>query len=153
MSEYKKLKLKLLNEYKLNNEDVHIDQDDYDKIFLVLNDLKELGFDKRINELNRPIIEVKNGKSIIYRKFKQGNQFGICSNEIGLLKRDVNYLDITKEIEHLELKISSRLGRYLFYFNNPKLDIRLSTRFFIYSILIGIISGIISGIIVEIIHI
>ena len=152
MSDYKKFKLKLLNEYQLKNEEIQINEDDYDKIFLVNDDLKKLGFNKKINELNRPILKVKNGNKIIYRKFKQGKQFGIVSNEIGIINKDINYLELSKQSEDIEVKLASKFSTYLFYFNNPKIDIRLTTRFFIYSILIGIISGIISGLIVEKIH-
>ena len=40
MSDYKIFKLKLLNEYQLKNAEVQINEDDYDKIFLVNDDLK-----------------------------------------------------------------------------------------------------------------
>ncbi|MCX6211853.1 MAG: hypothetical protein NT104_04730 [Bacteroidetes bacterium] len=149
MSQYQNLKLKIINEFEMRNHGYVIDQDDYDKVFLVSNDLSLLGFNSKITELNRPIIKIKNEKKVIYRKFKQGKNFKLNSNEIGILSRDKNYLDINDEIVEIEIKIASWWENILFYNNNPKTDIRISFRFFIYSIIIGLLSGIISGFIVN----
>jgi hypothetical protein len=116
---------------------------------LVSNDLLILGFKSKITELNRPIIKIKYENKVLYRRFKQGKNLKINSNEIGILARDKNYLNLNDGIKKVQIKLASYWETILYYNYNPKTDIRISFRFFIYSILIGLLSGILSGFIVN----
>ena len=149
MSQFQNFKLIILNEYELKNHGILIDQEDYDKVFLVSNDLLILGFKSKITELNRPIIKIKYQNKVLYRRFKQGKNLKINSNEIGILARDKNYLNLNDDIKTIQIKLASYWETILYYNYNPKTDIRISFRFFIYSILIGLSSGILSGFIVN----
>jgi len=149
MSQFQNFKLIILNEYELKNHGIFIDQEDYDKVFLVSNDLLILGFKSKITELNRPIIKIKYQNKVLYRRFKQGKNLKINSNEIGILARDKNYLNLNDDIKTIQIKLASYWETILYYNYNPKTDIRISFRFFIYSILIGLLSGILSGFIVN----
>jgi hypothetical protein len=149
MSQFQNFKLIILNEYELKNHGILIDQEDYDKVFLVSNDLLILGFKSKITELNRPIIKIKYQNKVLYRRFKQGKNLKINSNEIGILARDKNYLNLNDDIKTIQIKLASYWETILYYNYNPKTDIRISFRFFIYSILIGLLSGILSGFIVN----
>jgi|LakMenE01Jun11ns_1017448.scaffolds.fasta_scaffold9946320_4 hypothetical protein len=149
MSQFQNFKLIILNEYELKNHGIFFDQEDYDKVFLVSNDLLILGFKSKITELNRPIIKIKYENKVLYRRFKQGKNLKINSNEIGILARDKNYLNLNDGIKKVQIKLASYWETILYYNYNPKTDIRISFRFFIYSILIGLLSGILSGFIVN----
>jgi hypothetical protein len=149
MSQFQNFKLIILNEYELKNHGIFIDQEDYDKVFLVSNDLLILGFKSKITELNRPIIKIKYENKVLYRRFKQGKNLKINSNEIGILARDKNYLNLNDDIKKIQIKLASYWETMLYFNYNPKTDIRISFRFFIYSILVGLLSGILSGFIVN----
>ena len=149
MSQFQNFKLIILNEYELKNHGILIDQEDYDKVFLVSNDLLILGFKSKITELNRPIIKIKYQNKVLYRRFKQGKNLKINSNEIGILARDKNYLNLNDDIKKIQIKLASYWETMLYFNYNPKTDIRISFRFFIYSILVGLLSGILSGFIVN----
>lgn len=120
-------KIKLLEEYK-DGEPKIIDSD-IDKVFLNFESINEIGFEDKMNEVNRPILKINyNGKSI-YRKFKQGSQMRITKNEIGILKKDINTLLIKKnEIVEVKISLAGFWGLILFYWNNPKQDIRFAMR-------------------------
>lgn len=150
MSKYHSFNLKVLNEYEMRNLGLVIEQDDYDKVFLIANNLSEIGFKNKITELNRPVIKIRHNGKFIYRKFKQGKNFKLNSNDIGILARDKNYLDIDNEIIKIDIKIANWWDILFFYNNNPKTDVRIAFKFFLYSIIIGLLSGVISGLIVNI---
>jgi hypothetical protein len=106
-----------------------ISDSDIDMAFLHYSNLKKLGYSDQINELSRPILKISfNGKSI-YRKFKQGSSFGLGNEEISLLAHDKRLLGV-KNIDNqlIEVKKANFLGEFLFYWNNPKQDLRFAMR-------------------------
>lgn len=140
------LEYKIINEYKVKIKDRH-----YDKVFININNLNEIGFKKRINDLNRPILSISNGNTIIYRKLIQGSNYRISKNEIGILKRDLSILNIDRNTNLLRIDLANIWGIFLFYYKNPKQDLRIATKLFLLSIPLSIIISVIGAIIYDLI--
>lgn len=146
-----KLLYKKISEYNKEGEKI-IGENDYDKIFFISNELKKLGFETKITELNRPILKISNDSKTIYRRFKQGTTYNLSNGEVGILDRDKNYLNLTNEGIKINIKIASRLDVFLFYYNNPNLDIRFATRMFCLTIPISFIIGVLTGLLSNFIY-
>lgn len=133
-------KIKLLEEYK--DGAPRIIDSDFDKVFLNFEAINEIGFEDKMNEVNRPIVKINYKGKSIYRKFKQGSQFGITKNEIGILKKDINTLGIKKnEVAEVEISLASFLGVFCFYWNNPKQDIRFAMRSAVFALTLSFFLG------------
>jgi hypothetical protein len=133
-------KIKLLEEY--NNGDAILNDSDIDKVYLHFESLTEMEFQNKLNEVNRPIVKINYKGKSIYRKFKQGSQFGVTKNEIGILKKDLNTLGIKKnEVVEVKISFAGFWGLFFYYWNNPKQDIRFAMRSAVFAIVLSFFLG------------
>lgn len=109
-------------------EDIYND-DRLDAVFIHHITLHELIGKKGFDELNRPILKISNpinGK-YIYRKFRQGSNYGIGKNEIFLNGSDKKRLGVELP-SRVQIKVASWWGAFMYLYYNPKQDIRFAVR-------------------------
>lgn len=142
----------LFNKDKLKSEiDFEINTD---CVYMHSQNLKKLGFNKFSEESSRPILKIRFNNKEIYRKFYQGSTFGITLGHLCLSRSDERILELDKlkeekyEVE-IEIHKSNLIGKFKYYYDNPKNDIRLTTRLAIWGSLIGIISSILGSFIYD----
>lgn len=119
-----------------------IDDKHFDKIFMNASNLESLGFSEHLTEIHRPILKISFNKRVIYRKFYQGSNKHITKDQLGLLKKDRVYLNIHKNPSSLvNVKLANFFETILFYYYNPKEDLRIAVRLAILGIPISFLFG------------
>jgi len=126
-----------------------LDSDLSDRCFMYYTTLQNT-FQKHFeSQMNRPIFKIKYGNKTVYRKYAQGANYKINKGEIGLLDIDLKYLnliDINFEVEQIKIQVSpaNRIGKFLFYYNNPRESVWISFRIMIWGIPISFIINLIA---------
>ncbi len=119
-----------------------IDDKHFDKAFMNANVLEGLGFNEHLTEIHRPILKIVANGRVIYRKFYQGANKHITKDHIGLLKKDRVYLKIHKTSSApVKVKLANFFEAILYYFYNPKEDLRIAARLAILAIPISFLFG------------
>jgi len=113
---------------------------DLDKVFIHHKNLKELGFDKKIDELNRPLFKISHNGQTIYRKFKYKSLNGLASHKISFTYQDQNTLDV-KDGDFVNVSAVRKIDYLKFYYYHPNLDIRFAFKSAIIAMVISFILG------------
>jgi hypothetical protein len=112
--------------------------DKLDAVFIHHITLHDLKGKKGFDELNRPILKISNpinGK-YIYRKFRQGSNYGIGKNEIFLNDNDKKRLGVELP-SRVQIKVASWWGAFMYLYYNPKQDIRFAVRSVLWAFLLA----------------
>lgn len=125
-----------------------IDDDDLDKVFVHYKNLKELGFEQKIDELERPLLKIQKGDRTIYRKYKYKSAKGLDSGKISFTYQDQNTLNI-KQGDILNISIAKKIDWIKFYFRHPKTDIRVAIISAIIFLFLSFILGLIGAFIYD----
>jgi hypothetical protein len=112
--------------------------DKLDAVLLHHNTLYELKCKKGFDEINRPILKISNpanGK-YIYRKFRQGSNYGLGKHEIFLNNSDTKRLGVELPCR-VQIKVASWWGTCMYLYYNPKQDIRFAVRSVLWAFLLA----------------
>ena len=125
-----------------------------DCVYMHSESLRKLGIETFVEESKRPILKISYNGIKIYRKYSQGSNFGITLNHLSLSRRDerilgLNNLKEEKCIIEIDISKSNLIGKFKYYYHNPKNDIRLAARLAIWGTLIGLTTSILGSFIYE----